>query len=93
MHPKIEHDRLKPSLGEALRMPPFDPVHIGAGEQAVEQDNRPPLAHAMHGQFGSVEALDYLCSHFDPANSSIHSSCVSGCVSHCGTSSGSTTQR
>ena len=51
---KVGHDHAETRRGDACRMAELDPVHLGVGEQPVEQDHRPPLAHFAPGQFDPV---------------------------------------
>ena len=40
----------KPARGDPVRLAELDPVDVGVGEQAVEQDDRPALPQLMIGE-------------------------------------------
>lgn len=60
---EIEHDCFKPGIGKAGVMAPLDPVHEGAGKQAVQEDYRPPFTRPVHGKAGAVETFERFGHH------------------------------
>ena len=50
----VGHDHPEALASNAVRRPELDPVHVGVGEQAMKQDDGPPLAQLMVGQLDAV---------------------------------------
>ena len=54
MRPEVGHDHSEALARDPVRMAELDPVHLGVGEEAVHQDDRPALAQLMIGEFDAV---------------------------------------
>ena len=51
---KIGHDHPESFARDPRRMAELDPVHVGVGEEAVEQDHRPASPSLMKGELDPV---------------------------------------
>ena len=63
MHAEIEHQHFEPLRGDRLVMPPFDPVHLRAGKQPVQEDERAPCPMPMQREARAVETVEEFGGH------------------------------